>query len=75
VPALMRPLVAGIVRGRVKKLLWQQGILRLSHEDIVASAIRDWRAVLTVKSDRPFFFGDEQPVSTRSFSARWPRPS
>jgi glutathione S-transferase len=55
----MRPLVAGIVRRRVRKLLWQQGILRHSHEDIVASAIRDWRAVLTVMSDGPFFFGDE----------------
>jgi glutathione S-transferase len=59
VPAIVRPLVAGMVRGSVKKLLWQQGILRHSHEEIIASAVRDWRAVLTVMCDGPFFFGDE----------------
>jgi glutathione S-transferase len=40
-------------------MLWMQGMLRHSHEDIVESALRDWRAVLTVMSDGPFFFGDE----------------
>jgi glutathione S-transferase len=59
VPAIVRPLVASMVRGSVKKLLWQQGILRHSHEEIIASAVRDWRAVLTVMCDGPFFFGDE----------------
>jgi glutathione S-transferase len=59
VPAIVRPLVCRVVRGRVKKLLWQQGILRHSHEEIVESALRDWRAVQTVMSDGPFFFGDE----------------
>jgi glutathione S-transferase len=33
--------------------------LRHSHEDIIESALRDWRAVLTVMSNGPFFFGDE----------------
>jgi glutathione S-transferase len=59
VPAVVRPLVGRMVRERVKKMLWTQGILRHSHEDIVKSALRDWRAVLTVMSDGPFFFGDE----------------
>jgi glutathione S-transferase len=59
VPAIVRPLVAGMVRGSVKKLLWQQGILRHTDEEIVESALRDWRAVLTVMSDGPFFFGNE----------------
>jgi glutathione S-transferase len=59
VPAIVRPLVARAVREQFKKLLWQQGILRHSHEEIVESALRDWRAVLTVMSDGPFFFGDE----------------
>ena len=59
VPAIVRPLVASLVRGRIKKLLWQQGILRHSDEEIVESALRDWRAVLTVMSEGPFFFGDE----------------
>jgi glutathione S-transferase len=62
VPAIVRPLVTRTVRGRVKKMLWKQGILRQSHEDIVESALRDWRAVLTVMDDGPFFFGDEPTV-------------
>ena len=33
--------------------------MRHSHEDIVESALRDWRAVLTVMGDGPYFFGDE----------------
>lgn len=59
VPAIMRPLVASMVHKRIKKLLWSQGILRHSHEQIMDVAIRDWRAVLTVMSRGPFFFGDE----------------
>ncbi len=59
VPAIVRPLVGSVVRMRVKKMLWKQGILRHSHEDIIESALRDWRAVLTVMCDGPFFFGNE----------------
>jgi glutathione S-transferase len=58
-PAIVRPLVTRTVRGRVKEMLWKQGVLRHSHEDIIESALRDWRAVLTVMGDGPFFFGDE----------------
>jgi glutathione S-transferase len=59
VPAIVRPLVIRTAQGQIKKLLWQQGILRHSDEEIVESALRDWRAVLTVMCDGPFFFGDE----------------
>jgi glutathione S-transferase len=59
VPVIVRPLLGSGVRGRVKKMLWKQGVLRHSHEDIIQSSLRDWRAVLTVMSDGPFFFGDE----------------
>ena len=59
VPAIIRPLVTRVVRGRIKTMLWQQGVLRHSHEEIIESALRDWRAVLTVMSNGPFFFGDE----------------
>ena len=59
VPALVRPLVGSVVRGRIKKMLWQQGLLRHTHEEIIEAAVRDWRAVLTVMCDGPFFFGDE----------------
>ncbi len=59
VPALVRPLVRRLVHGRIKQMLWKQGILRLSHEEIVQSAVRDWSAVLSLMSDGPFFFGDK----------------
>src|SRR4029450_335299 len=61
VPAIVRPLVARAVLGRIKKLLWQQGILRHSDQEILESGLWDWRAVLTVMSDGPFFFGDAPP--------------
>ena len=58
VPVIVRPLVGRMVRRRVEKMLWKQGVLRHSHKDIIESALCDWRAVLTVISDGPFFFGD-----------------
>ena len=47
------------MRARVKNMLWKQGVLRHSHEDIIELALRDWHAVLEVMSDGPFFFGNE----------------
>jgi glutathione S-transferase len=57
-PALIRPLVARAVRKNVMNLLWHQGLLRYAHDEIVAGAIDDWRAVLSFMSDGPYFFGD-----------------
>jgi glutathione S-transferase len=57
-PAVVRPFVARAVHKNVTKLLWSQGILRCSHDEIVAAAMADWRAVLTFMSDGPYFFGD-----------------
>jgi glutathione S-transferase len=59
VPAIVRPLVMRTVQGQIKQTLWRQGILRHSDAEIVESALRDWRAVLTIMGDGPFFFGDE----------------
>jgi glutathione S-transferase len=59
VPAIVRPLVFRTVQGQIKKMLWQQGILRHSDEEILESALRDWRAVLAVMGNGPFFFGDK----------------
>lgn len=59
IPAPIRPLVARMVRGRMKKILWVQGILRNSDADIIESGLRDWRAVLAVMSGNQFFFGEE----------------
>ena len=59
VPAIVRPLVARMVLGRMRKILWTQGVLRHSDADNIEAGLRDWRAVLTVMSGEPFFFGDE----------------
>ena len=59
VPSIVRPLVVHTVEEQIKNLLWQQGILRHADEDIIESGLRDWRAVLVVMSDGPFFFGNE----------------
>jgi glutathione S-transferase len=58
VPAVVRPLVIAMVRGRMRRMLWMQGVLRHSDKEIIETALRDWRAVLKVMSDGPFFFGD-----------------
>ena len=58
VPAVVRPLVQGLVRSRMRRLLWSQGILRHSDEDILEAGVGDWRAVLAVMPGGPFFFGD-----------------
>jgi len=59
VPAIARPLVARMVRRRMRQILWTQGILRHSDADIMEAGRRDWRAVLTVMGNGPFFFGAE----------------
>jgi glutathione S-transferase len=59
VPTMVRALVRSMVRRRMRKILWTQGILRHSDADIIEAGLRDWRAVLTVMGDGPFFFGEE----------------
>jgi hypothetical protein len=38
VPAIVRPLVGSVVRRRIKKMLWQQGLLR--HPSTMKSSSR-----------------------------------
>ena len=63
IPAPIRPLVASMVRRQMRKILWVQGVLRLSDQEIIEAGISDWRAVLAVMSEGPFFFGE------------WPTPT
>lgn len=63
IPAAIRPMVTGMIRRSIRKLLWTQGLLRFSHEEIIEAGIRDWRAVLAFMSTGLFFFGD-QPSTT-----------
>ncbi len=59
VPAFIRPMVARMVRGRMRNILWFQGLSRHSDAEIMEFALQDWRAVLKVMSDGPYFFGDQ----------------
>lgn len=59
IPAIVRPLVARAVKREVRKILWYQGVLRGPDAEIMESAIRDWRAVLALMSEGPFFFGEK----------------
>ena len=59
VPTIARALVASMVRRKMRKILRTQGVLRHSDEDLIEAGLRDWRAVLTVMGEGPFFFGDE----------------
>jgi len=62
VPALVRPLVISMLRRNMRSALYLQGTLRHSDEDIMAFAIADWRAILSLMSDGSYFFG-ERPSS------------
>jgi glutathione S-transferase len=59
IPAFIRPFVARAVKKQVKAILWQQGLLRHSHDEIMRAAIADWTGVLSVMSKGPFFFGEK----------------
>src|SRR5262249_5512513 len=59
IPSFVRPFVARAVHKQIKRILWLQGLARYSHEEIMAAAVRDWRAVLALMTRGPYFFGDE----------------
>jgi glutathione S-transferase len=59
VPAPVRPLVAGMVRRQMRRILLYQGVLRHDDDEIMAAARRDWQAIAALASDGPFFFGAE----------------
>jgi glutathione S-transferase len=43
----------------MRKMLYLQGVLRHSDDEIMEAARRDWQAILPLMGDRPFFFGAE----------------
>jgi len=73
IPALVRPLVASMVRKQMRKILWTQGVLRHSDEEIIESGVarlargasRHVRWTVLLRRRGP-------PEWTRLFSADWP---
>jgi glutathione S-transferase len=59
VPAFIRPLVSRLARRQIRRMLYLQGTLRHSDDEIMETARRDWQAILPLMSDGPYFFGDE----------------
>lgn len=59
VPALMRPIITGMVRRDIRKRMKGQGMGRHSGQEIVTLATRSLDAFATKLGDRPFFFGAE----------------
>ncbi|RXZ45565.1 glutathione S-transferase family protein [Crenobacter cavernae] len=57
-PALVRPFVKRVIRGRVKKLLKAQGMGRHSDAEITEFAARDIDAVAAILGDKPYLLGD-----------------
>lgn len=57
VPPVIRSMIRCIVRGRMRKILWTQGLSRHSDQEIMTLALRDWQAIIEHMSDGPFFFG------------------
>jgi glutathione S-transferase len=57
-PALIRPLVKALIRGRVAKALRAQGIGRHTEQEIAELGIRDVEALATLLGDKRFLFGE-----------------
>jgi len=43
----------------MRKILYLQGTLRHSDDEIMETARRDWQAILALMGDGPYFFGDQ----------------
>jgi hypothetical protein len=48
-----------MVIGNTRETLRRQGVLRHTDEEIMEGGVDDWRAVLMVMSEGPYFFGHE----------------
>jgi glutathione S-transferase len=57
-PAIVRPLVKKMVRGRVRKNLHAHGIGRHSEAEMTLMADRAWDALSDILGDRKYFMGD-----------------
>jgi len=59
VPAPVRGLVMGLVKRRVRQMLWAQGLGRHSDEDATAIAIHGVTSIVNILGDKPYLMGDQ----------------
>lgn len=58
-PPFLRPMIANLIRRRIRGSLYAQGTGRHSREVVEDQGVRDLRAVVGVLGDRPFLLGDQ----------------
>ena len=60
IPAAVRPLIIAVIRRKVRRELWAQGLGRHSEAEIVTLTRRGFGAISDFLADKPFLMG-EQP--------------
>ena len=68
-PALLRPILRNVVRGRVRKALYAQGTGRYTDEEAIRLGLRDGETLATLLGDKPYFFGDAPCGADATFFA------
>ena len=63
VPAPARPFVKALIRRKIAKSLWAQGMGRHSKDELTELGVRDVEALSTLLGETPFLFG-ETPCGT-----------
>jgi glutathione S-transferase len=68
-PALLRPFIRNLVRGKVRKALYAQGTGRYTEEEATRLGLRDIETLATLLGDKPYFFGDKPCGADATFFA------
>ncbi len=68
-PALLRPFIRNLVRGKVRKALYAQGTGRYTDEETTQLGLRDIETLATLLGDKPYFFGDAPCGADATFFA------
>jgi glutathione S-transferase len=58
-PKAVRPAASMLVRMRIRRMLWSQGIARHAPDEIYAFGREDLHAVSAFLADKPFFMGEQ----------------
>lgn len=57
-PPIVRDLLPALIRRKVQRDAWGQGLVRLPHAQIIEHATNDFAALESLLGGRPFFLGD-----------------
>ncbi len=68
-PALLRPIIGNLIRGKVRKALQAQGAGRFAEEEAARLGLRDVETLATLLGDKPYLFGDRPCGGDATFFA------